>query len=426
MNNRSKKRIILSLIGLIYIVFLSQCAYKKNFIGDGDFPSFYWGAWLAFEEHRSPYVMGAFTEAESLLKQRVFPYLYPPPSLLAFYPFSLLSYEAAKLLLLITSYASILIFIYLFFFKIAALDSLPSMQGVVASSSIIYVLMYYPIIDNLNWGQINLIVLALLCLAWSALKRNGHPLSIALPLSLAILMKTYPVLLLPLLLIKKSYRAVVGVLLLLVVYAVIAWSVLPRSLWSDWLTNVWPSGGYGRAPFNLFLPVAPWNHSINGFGLFLQDLYAEILWMPSWLMTRPLSYLLSALVLTVTIGLSYLCSRRNEGENTLDIEVSLFLLMMFLVAPLSWEHHLVYILPSALIAIYLLLYDSTQLTVKVVIIASLLIIALNLQREDMYHMRKVLGFIIPIKFYAVFVIWIFFVIKIRGLLLPKEKGQAAL
>ena len=426
MNNRSKKRIILSLIGLIYIVFLSQCAYKKNFIGDGDFPSFYWGAWLAFEEHRSPYVTGAFTEAESLLKQRVFPYLYPPPSLLAFYPFSLISYEAAKSLLLITSYASILIFIYLFFFKIAALDSLPSMRGVVASSSIIYVLMYYPIIDNLNWGQINLIVLALLCLAWSALKRNGHPLSIALPLSLAILMKTYPVLLLPLLLIKKSYRAVVGVLLLLVVYAVIAWSVLPQSLWSDWLTNVWPSGGYGRAPFNLFLPVAPWNHSINGFGLFLQDRYAEILWMPSWLMTRPLTYLLSAFVLMVTIGLSYLCSRRNKGENTLDIEVSLFLLMMFLVAPLSWEHHLVYILPSALIAIYLLLYDSTQPTVKVVLIASLLIIALNLQREDMYQMRKVLGFIIPIKFYAVFVIWIFFVIKILGPLLPKEKGQAAL
>ena len=426
MNNRSKKRIILSLIGLIYIVFLSQCAYKKNFIGDGDFPSFYWGALLAFAEHRSPYVTVAFTEAESLLKQRVFPYLYPPPSLLAFYPFSLISYEAAKSLLLITSYTSILIFIYLFFFKIAALDSLPSMRGVVASSSIIYVLMYYPIIDNLNWGQINLIVLALLCLAWSALKRNGHPLSIALPLSLAILMKTYPVLLLPLLLIKKSYRAVVGVLLLLVVYAVIAWSVLPQSLWSDWLTNVWPSGGYGRAPFNLFLPVAPWNHSINGFGLFLQDRYAEILWMPSWLMTRPLTYLLSAFVLMVTIGLSYLCSRRNKGENTLDIEVSLFLLMMFLVAPLSWEHHLVYILPSALIAIYLLLYDSTQPTVKVVLIASLLIIALNLQREDMYQMRKVLGFIIPIKFYAVFVIWIFFVIKILGPLLPKEKGQAAL
>ena len=412
MNHRPTRWVVLGLFVFIYIPFLYQHGYRKAFEPKGDFPSLYWGARLAFKERHSPYVAGAFIEAASLLKQRIFPYLYPPPSLLAFYPFTLLSYDGAKLLLLITSHVCILIFIYLFFFKIAALDPPLRFRGLLAALSAVYVLTYHPIIDTLNWGQINLIILALLCLTWYALKRNGHALSIALPLSVAILMKTYPVLLVPLLLIKKRYQAVAAVLALLALYSVIAWGVLPRSLWGDWVTNVLPTGGYGQAPFNLFLPVAPWNHSINGFGTFLQNRYAEILWVRSYVVARPVSYLLSAIVITVTVGLSYLCSRRSMGNKAVDLEISLFLLMMFLVAPLSWEHHLVFILPAALITIHLLLFGGARRGVQLLLTASLFFMAWDFPRDTMFMMKGVWALTNLIKFYAVLTIWVFFVMKL--------------
>jgi hypothetical protein len=409
-NLRATRWAILGLFVFLYIPFLYQHGYQKIFIRHGDFPTIYSAAKLVFIEHRSPYVNGAFAEAEALFNQRVFPYLYPPTSLLLFYPFSLVSYDTAKWLLLAVNHFCILIFIYLFFSKIADRERRPPLPGLLAALSTVYVLMYYPIVDNLVWGQINLIVLALVCVAWYALKRDGHALSIALPLSLSILLKTYPILLLPLMMVKKRYHAVAAVLALLLLYALVAWSVLPRSLWADWFVNVLPSGGYGQAPFNLFLPVEPWNHSINGFGTFLQDRIPKILWMPSRMVTRPLTYLLSASVMVVTIGLSYLCTRK--GREALELEVSLFLLMMFLVAPLSWEHHLVYALPAALTAIYLLLSESTRRFVQLPVIASLFILAWDFPRDEMYFLKGILAIVNPIKFFAVFILWLFLVLKL--------------
>jgi hypothetical protein len=280
-SHRTTKWAVAGLFLFLYVPFLYQHGYLKAFIGHGDFPTIYWGAQIAFSEHRSPYVEGAFAEAEVRQNQRLFPYLYPPPSLLAFYPFAHVSYGTAKLILLVASHLSFAAALYLFFFKIAGLRPRLPFEGLAAALACVYVLTYWPVVDNLVWGQINLPVLALLCLSWWALKRNAHALLVALPLSAAILLKVYPLLLLPLLIFKKRYGAAASVVALSGLYALLSWLVLPRGLWGDWLTNVAPTGGYGLRPFNLFLPGAPWNHSINGFFIFLGDRCPNLLWLHS-------------------------------------------------------------------------------------------------------------------------------------------------
>lgn len=412
MNDKSIKRIIVCLFIFIYVPFLYQQGYRRAFENPGDFPTLYWGARLAYVEHRSPYVDGVFVEAEQQVNRRVFPYLYPPQSLLVFYPFSLISYDAAKVWLISINHVCILIFIYLFFFRIAPFDIPPPWRGLSAVLMLVYVLNYNPVIDNFAWGQINLIVLALLCFAWLAFKRGGHALSIAVPLSLAVLLKTYPILLLILLVIKKRFAAAALVVLLMGLYTLVAWNVLPRGLWGDWLTNVAPTGGYGQRPFNLFLPVEPWNHSINGFFLFIQDRRPELLGISTALITKPLTYLLAGSVAAITVGLSYLSTRRDSGKSTFDIEVSLFLLMIFLIAPLSWEHHFVYVLPAALFAIYFLLFGQTRRAVVPLVVASLFVIAWDFPRDEMYALGGVLALSNAIKFCAAFALWVFIAKKL--------------
>jgi hypothetical protein len=128
--------------------------------------------------------------------------------------------------------------------------------------------------------------------------------------------------------------------------------------------------------------------------------------------TTSLSYLLSAFVATVTIGLSHQCAQRGQGKELVDLEISLFLLMMFLVAPLSWEHHLVYVLPPALMAIQLLLVERLHRNYLVILLLALFVVAWEFPRDEMFFLKGATAALIPIKFYAVFAIWVFFAVKV--------------
>lgn len=406
--DKTLKRAVVCLFVFFYLPYLYQQGYQRAGQYPGDFPTLYWGAKMVFEEGRSPYVDGAFDEVARREQRRIFPYLYPPPSLLAFYPLSKTTYDAAKVGLLVVSHVCLLAILYLLFLRIRPFESPPAWKGLSAALMTVYVLNYYPVADNFAWGQINLIVLTLVLLAWLAFKRGGHALGVAVPLSLAVLLKTYPLLLLPLLVIRRRYAAAVWTLALVALYGLVSWWVLPRGLWGDWLANVAPTGGYGLRPFNLpFIPVEPWNHSINGFMLFVQDRRPEVFGLPTRLITKPLTYLLAGAVGAATVGLAFLSARKGQGERTLDADVSLFLLMMFLVAPLSWEHHLVYALPAALLAIDFLLKGKTRPPAAIGALAALFVLAWELPREDWFPLQGVLGLSNAIKFFAAFGLWLF-------------------
>ncbi|HEX7313917.1 MAG TPA: glycosyltransferase family 87 protein [Pyrinomonadaceae bacterium] len=406
--DKTLKRALVCLFILLYVPYVSVQGVRRAAESPGDFPTLYWGAKMVFEEGRSPYVDGAFDEVAARERRRIFPYLYPPPSLLAFYPFSTVPYDAAKVRLLVVSHVCLLIILYLLFLRIRPFEPPDEWRYFVAALMTVYVLNYYPVADNFAWGQINLIVLALVCFAWLAFKRGGHALSVAVPLSLSILLKTYPVLLLPLLIIRKRYAAAAWTVALVVFYGLVSYWVLPRGLWDDWLANVAPTGGYGLRPFNLpFIPVEPWNHSINGFMLFVQDRVPVVFGLPTSFITRPLTYLVAGAVGAATLGLSLLSARRGQGERTLDFEVALFLLMMFLVAPLSWEHHLVYALPAALFAIHFLLTGRTSLPAALGTLAALFVIAWDLPRDDTFPLKGVLGLSNALKFFAALGLWLF-------------------
>ncbi|MFL6336331.1 MAG: glycosyltransferase family 87 protein, partial [Pyrinomonadaceae bacterium] len=405
---KTLKTALVCLFVLLYVPYLFQQGYQRAAQLPGDFPTLYWGAKMVFEEGRSPYVDGAFDEVAERERRRIFPYLYPPPSLLAFYPFSTVTYDAAKVRLLVVSHVCLLLILYLLFLRIRPFEPPPAGQFLAAALMTVYVLNYYPVADNFAWGQINLIVLALVLLAWLALKRGGRALSVAVPLSLAVLLKTYPLLLLPLLVIRRRYAAAGWTLALVALYGLVSWWVLPKGLWGDWLANVAPTGGYGLRPFNLpFIPVEPWNHSINGFMLFVQDRSPEVFGLPTRFITKPLTYLLAVAVGAVTVGLAFVSARRGQGERTLDADVSLFLLMMFLVAPLSWEHHLVYALPAALYAIHLLLKGPTRPPAAVGALAALFVIAWELPRDELFPLQGVLGLSNALKFFAALGLWVF-------------------
>ncbi len=354
-----KGRLVLVLVFLfLYVPFLTDHGFRSAQVENIDLPSFYYAVDTTFNQHASPYQPGSWEGLQNELGPKVFPYLYPPSSLLLLAPYAWFSYEGLKILVLVVNHACVLLLMYLLFFRIFSLvwpggKSQGSDQGVLGwfllPLLVLYTLQFHPLVVTLVHGQINLVVMVLICLFWLALRARSNPLLVGLPLAAAILLKTYPILFLPLLLIRRRFRVTACTIGYVAIVVGISTLILPGKAWTDWLNLVLPTGGYAQTPYHLFSPAMPWNQSLNGVAarMFLHPNYAFSV-NPG--LARLAPYLAAAGIMGTLVWLGIKLTKRHETRYVND-EFVLVLLSIFLVAPLSWEHHLVFVLPAALLAL---------------------------------------------------------------------------
>jgi hypothetical protein len=419
MTDQIARRAISGLLLFFYLPYLYFFGYNNVDHDNVDFPTFYSAAQVVFEHGRSPYTIDAFRDDVALLGepapmtltgQLVPPFLYPPPSLLLFYPLTWFSFRTAKLLLFIVNHASVLPILYLFCARITGPHFEKPLRHFATLLAIIYVLVSYPVLANFEYGQINLLVLLLLGATWYAVKRDAPPILIGLPLAAAVLLKTYPILLLPLLLLKKQYRAAIWVIGLLLLATAIGALLLPQEVWRDWLTNVVPTGGYLQHTFNLFSPAQSRNSSINGFvsRIFTEHQWSESLW-PQPVIGRAVAYVLALGVMGTTLAVSFTTLRKQADAWTLDLNFCVYLLMINLVAPLTWESHLVFALPAAFLGIPMLLSGRGNRAWQLTVAVCLSTLAWSIPVDSPGLTKGLWTLVIPVKFYATILLWIFFI-----------------
>jgi hypothetical protein len=377
-----------------------------------DFPSYYHAARLAFVEGKTPYGFHAFDPITAELGRKVHPYLYPPPSLLAFWPFAKMSYAGGQALFILASHLCFLGSIWLILTKLTPQPRDERLREVAIALSIVYLLSFHPALATLGIGQVNHLAMAFICLALAGLKSGGPAWRIALPLSIAILLKTYPVLLLGLLFFRGKYAAIALTCAFFGALTGIAALALSAEVWTTWFAEVLPAGGYANEGISA---AGPWNQNVNGFvtRLLLDNKFSDApLDYPS--LAKPIATGLVVIVAAVTALLSFRVSRRADYERHADDETAAFLLMIFLIAPLSWDHHLVYILPAAVFAISLLVRGSVRGTwATIALIAALFLIAWQSPFDHPALMRGWWTLLISMKFYPVLVLWVFFINRLR-------------
>jgi alpha-1,2-mannosyltransferase len=314
-----------------------------------DFPSFYYAAKLTFEDGLTPYHSSNWKIAKSEYTEgELFPFLYPPPSLFLFKPFLLFDYQSAKLLMLWLNHLLLPVFAYLFFVKL--LDREPSDPYLIAG--IIYLYLFFPIIINFNSGQVSLWVLIGICLSWWAAKQKLHPIWVALPLVFAIVLKLYPLLFLAIFLIRREYKVLAYISGLLILVSLCATVLLPQGIWRDWYSSV-VIAGFDREVNGVML-ASPSNQSVHGFTARLfygrNQRFERLLRPPTWADQAP--YLASGAIIAAALAATWRIERRNLSlADRLSLEFCIWLLVMFLVAPLSWDYHLVQILPAIIIGV---------------------------------------------------------------------------
>jgi hypothetical protein len=414
MNKSHQKIALLLLLALLYASFLVVAGFHLWEAPAPDFPSFYFAPRLVFEAGLTPYSHENWAVVYTLTDIPIWPFLYPPPSLLFFRLLNSFSYETAKILFLLLNHLLVLAFIVLFIRRILRVP-LAAPLGVLLAA---YILNFRPIFETLRHGQVNLIVLLLVCLTWYFLQKERHPAFVALPLALAILLKVYPVLLIVYFLIQGRYRIFLWNLGFLVLFSALTMPFLPVGIWTDWQTYV-ASGGYG-VPLRGIDPAMIANQSINGFtsrfflgrGEVLQPVFHSLLgarWVP---------FFLSGAVGLVSLVVASPFARKRRGRDAQNQEIALFLLTISLAAPIVWEHQLVGILPAILIA-FCNVISSPRLAYARLLLVLLLAGLLAFLKPLSPPFSIFEGLLLSTSFFASGILWLYFALDLWPVRVPR-------
>jgi hypothetical protein len=410
-----KQKTVFVIIGII--ILLSVFIFDNvNRFWEGtrvDFPSYYYGAKLTFEENLTPYTRDNWDYAIELFNQEqdLYPYIYIPPSVFLFYPLLTVNYQTSQSALFILNHLLIALIFWLFIYRILGLPAHSTLPVIAAA----YIALFSPFKMEIRAGQMDIIILVLLVTTWWGLKEKRHPAFIILPMVIVILLKVTPIIFLFILFIRKEYKSLLWIVIILIVLSMIAHFTLPENMWRDWFD--WVGGrGYGQVISTRLTPSGFGVQNFNGFfsriflgrGSTMESLVNQYFDFPIWQRetgNRWMVYI--SVILASGLSLGLITFRKPKGKDfpSLDFIFSILLVLMFLVAPLSHDHHLIYLLPAIFVLFIFLLNESQynwQFWLGAIVAAAL---AYPFDNSNPMWRQGLLMLMISFKFYAVLILW---------------------
>lgn len=303
-----------------------------------DFSSFYMAAQAA-SQGADIYDTAALNEsaAGQGLRVYVFPYVYPPFLAFVLQPLGNLAIDAARLVWLCINLAAIPLIVLLAGLtatKRAAAGSPGGDLALLLSAALVFVLPFY---DNIDMGQVNLLVLLFLSLSLFLFSRERDWASGAM-LGVAVMIKVSPAVLLLYFLVRGRIKVVLGSLASVATLAAASLLLGAGGAWGRFFATL-PEMSHATAKRGMLPPGSYPNFALAGLmsRIFPEDLPV------ARISTQVLLALLAA-------GLAY-GVWRMRSERARDLMVLPFLVLMVVSSPFAYLHHVAYLLPGAALAL---------------------------------------------------------------------------
>ncbi len=309
-----------------------------------DFPTFYYAS-VVYRAGGNPYDISLLGKWAKSIGTYVYFLTYPPTSLPVLYPLGLAEIHVSQLDFQLVSFFC-LVYVLFIVIRTAEVEQWPKSWRFVG---LVALLGFYAIYSNFQHGQVNLIASAAIVFAWMRARENGGGSDIvtAAALSIAIFIKVYPILLLMPFLIRRDLRVVAWVALFAAGDALLSYLTVPREAWQTWIFKVMPTGRFGMTPYGLSPLQLPYNQSLNGT---LSKLLGQG-------RTEELGPWLPMLVLGLA-ALAVWTFRRQGRRRFYDLGFGTTIVASFLIAPMSWFHHFVFLIPA--LAAFASILNSTE------------------------------------------------------------------
>ncbi len=320
LGTRTARGIALAIFGLVAAVLLVQTLHKASRPGGYDFTSYLASA-RALWHGENPY-----------LTDTPFPYIYPLTLAFALGPLTLIPPRLADGIWFALNLGAVAWAVWLVLEANAPRLGVRRLGALSAPLVLLFLLLLAPIQNNLLNGQVNPVVL-LLCALFLRAYLRGSRLAAAAFLGLAAAIKLVPLVFLLFLLVRRDFRAF-GLALLWTVF----FCVLPAAAAGGRLFPWYRS--YVHA-FLLERAAGATSSSVYftpaGFLTALVPDLAGRLWVSA----------LSAFVVVVAV---LLLDRDPERPAASAWNFNLYLLAILLLSPMSERHHLLFLVPPAVLA----------------------------------------------------------------------------
>ena len=358
------------------------------------------------------------------------PFTYPPTALFLIYPFSRLDLADSARLMWGINLLLVPVLMWLLVSDLARTrgasalanpveddraDGLPGQRLRVWGP--LYVASFGGIYLTLHFHQVNLLILLFLWLYWRALRLGRASYGAGATLALSAVAKPHYGLLLlaavrwpgsPLASQRSSEQGtcqvpskhairpwsrtlspMVGAALFGLLLIGVSLLIAPAGSWHSWLSLVLGNTSFTELPPGHSSIAAPWNRSIPGevARLLIPNKFSQ----PLVASPAAAAWLSTALVLAVTAATFWLLqdalrtswrSRAPPDPRVVDLELSLLSVLVFLAAPASWTHHLVMLLPAALVLLRDAVLDPSE-SLSSRLTAALVLAVLALTLDDL-------------------------------------------
>ena len=253
------------------------------------------------------------------------PFTYPPIAAAVFSPLSSISLYTASIA--VTALSMVLLLVTLVT-TLVSLGVRPASMVLWSAGAVfaVSVLILEPVTSTLNYGQINIVLMAFVALDCLP-KKTPWPRGLLIGLVAAV--KLTPAVFVLFFLLRRDFRAAVMSVLGFAVFTAIGFALT----WSDsvkyWTETIVDSDRIGG-------PAYPPNQSITGVlaRLGLDDLPRSILWLA-----------LSAVVLIIAA----VAMRKAFAAGEIALALTVNALLGLLVSPVSWSHHWVWAVPFVVV-----------------------------------------------------------------------------
>jgi hypothetical protein len=255
------------------------------------------------------------------------PFTYPPFSTLFFWPLTLASTGVATVVWAIVNLAALIAIIAVTLLTVhpeqrAGATGVPwAMVAMLAGPAVLI----EPVMLDMSFGQINLVLVALVLLDATTRVSVGHrTLPRGVGIGIAVAIKLVPVIFVPFLLVTRQFRAVLTALATIILCTLAAFAVNPSASAAFWTRYINDQARIGTVTY-----VS--NQSLEG----ALDRVTHHLWSLSAMES------VEALVVVVGIGLAWWAWRTSS----MFLAVLIIADAGLLASPITWAHHMVWIVP---------------------------------------------------------------------------------
>jgi hypothetical protein len=204
---------------------------------------------------------------------------------------------------------------------------------------------------TLVFGQINLLLLLLLWGFWRGIRTGRAGLGSGAALALGCMAKPHYALLAAAAGPRPGRRLILGALAAGAALVAVSLAIAPEGSWRSWLGDIVASSSVTSLPPGHSSIAAPWNRSIPG--LVARFLVPNKFTEPVVASPEAARLIATGLILALGAATAWLLARsmRRGRRDPVDhdLELSLVAVAVFLASPASWTHHLVMLLPPALV-----------------------------------------------------------------------------